>query len=251
MQYYHMEDSLVQKDLINDIKVWLQSLDSDEEPCGVIHLKKGKARFIPVPNTSEDPLNYFQLEAAQYAKLNLTGEILFVVHAHIGNCTPSEHDVECCNAIKIPYLVFDRISLEYTAIMPEGHSTLSGREYEFGVRDCFEACRDWYLQHGVQLPPRLLDWKDDWWEDGTDYLSSLNERWPFNEVTSLRYGDLITFAIGSSIENHIGVYLEFDCFFHHAVDRLSCKENLYPFWGKHIKKVYRYEGSDIQRVYWG
>lgn len=251
MQYYHTEDFPVQKDLINDIIKWLSSLDTEDEPCGVIHLKKGKAKFIPIPNVSEDPANTFQLDSKEFVRLQLTGEILFVVHGHIGDSTPSEHDIACCNAVNIPYLIFNRLDYSYSVIRPEAYKTLSGRAYEFGVQDCFEACRDWYIQHGIMVAPRLVDWEDDWWEDGNDYLVNLHKAWPFEPATGLRYGDLITFAIGSEIENHIGVYIDRDCFFHHAVDRLSCKENLYPFWGEHIKKVYRYEGSDIQRIYWG
>jgi proteasome lid subunit RPN8/RPN11 len=240
-----------QNDLIDSITSWLNSLDTEEEPCGVVHLKKGKIRFVPVTNVSDEPKDYFQLDSKEYTRLNLTGEILYIVHAHMDNCVPSEYDIKCCNAVKIPYVIFNRINLDYFIISPEGYKTLSAREYEFGITDCFEACRDWYIAHGIMIPPRLSDWQDDWWEDGTDYLANLDKVWPFVEASGLRYGDLITFAIGSDIENHIGVYIDQDCFFHHAVDRLSCKENLYPFWGQHIKKVYRYEGSDIQRVYWG
>jgi len=240
----------VQKDLIDSITNWLVALESDNEPCGAVQLKKGKARFIPITNVSEDPVDYFQLDPIEFSKLNLTGEILYIVHAHQDNCVPSEYDIDCCNVIKIPYLIFDRTNLSFCTIFPEDYKTLSGREYEFGVTDCFEACRDWYAAHGIYLAPRLQNWQDDWWLLGQDYLADLSETWPFKPAQGLRYGDLITFAIGSDIENHIGVYYEKDCFFHHAVDRLSCKENLYPFWGEHIKKVYRYEGSDIQRVHW-
>ena len=47
-----MEDSQVLKDLIGDIKDWLKACRGLEEPCGVIHLKKGKAKFVLFLNSN-------------------------------------------------------------------------------------------------------------------------------------------------------------------------------------------------------
>ena len=52
--------------------------------------------------------------------------------------------------------------------------------------------------------------------------------------------DVITFCVDAEVANHCGVFLGNDVFYHHAVNRLSCRENLYPFWVKYIHKVYRY-----------
>ena len=119
---------------------------------------------------------------------------------------------------------------------------LIGREYEFGVRDCFEVVRDYYKTQDIDLPKRAL-FEDDWWDRGlnyfcTDYIAS----WGFKEVTgSLLPNDLIVFTMGAKVGNHCGVYLGQDVFLHHAYERLSCRENLYPIWQKHITGVYRHE----------
>ncbi len=42
---------------------------------------------------------------------------------------------------------------------------LYGRDYEFGVNDCFEAARDYYLSTGLDIPNRPL-FEDDWWDKG-------------------------------------------------------------------------------------
>jgi len=236
--------------LIGEIKNWLKTCRGESEPCAVIHLKKGKTNLIPINNVSKDPNNYFLLDPIQFSKLSLTGEILYVVHGHPEDCTPSEYDIRCCDSVNIPYLIFNRFNFNYTLVTPKNYKTLSGRFYKFGESDCFEAARDWYAAHNIYLSPRK-DWMDDWWLSGYDYLKNISDSWPFNPVSTLQYGDLLTFAVESDIENHIGVYIDKDCFFHHAVNRISCKENLYPFWAKHLKKVYRYEGSNIERIYWG
>ena len=56
----------------------------------------------------------------------------------------------------------------------------------------------------------------------------------------MKENDVIIFTINASVGNHCGVYLGDDLFFHHAENRISCRENLYPFWKKHISGVYRY-----------
>lgn len=244
-----MVDSQLPSDIINKCKIWLKTCIDSVEPCAAVHLRKGKATLVPLQNVSTDPENYF-LTGSDYSRLNLTGEILYIVHAHPDNCTPSTYDIAACNALNIPYIIFNKLNLEHSTIYPSSYKTLSGKPYEFGVNDCFEACRNWYLAHGIPIPPRK-NWIDDWWLQGHDYIKYVAQEWPFVETSSLEYGNLITFAVEHEKENHMGVYLENDCFFHHVEHRLSCKENLYPFWGKHIKKVYKYEGSIIKRLYWG
>jgi proteasome lid subunit RPN8/RPN11 len=242
-----MEDSPPLNDIIDKAKLWLRYAPRDKEPCAVAYLQKGKLHLKVLENTSTDPKNYFVVDK-DYVRLSLTGEILYIIHAHPDNCIPSEYDIAACNSINIPYIVFNHKTLEYQTIYPLNYKTLSGIPYEFGVADCFETARSWYLMHGVPIPPRK-DWIDDWWEEGYDYIKDLDKSWPFVESKGLTYGSLITFNIQHEKENHLGIYLGQDCFFHHAVDRLSCKENLYPFWGKFIKKVYNYEGSITKRFF--
>jgi len=49
------------------------------------------------------------------------------------------------------------------------------------------------------------------------------------------------FNIMSSVPNHCGVYLGDDLILHHMPGRISSRELLYPFWGKHKTKILRNE----------
>ena len=49
--------------------------------------------------------------------------------------------------------------------------------------------------------------------------------------------DTVTYV---EVNNHCGVYLGNDIFYHHAEERLSCRENLYPRWHKWLVGAYRY-----------
>jgi proteasome lid subunit RPN8/RPN11 len=241
-----MEDSLLQEDLIDKCKAWLIAHKARSEPVAAIVVQKGKAKLVPLQNISEDAENYFTL-GNDFVKLSLNSDVLFIVHAHPDNCIASDYDVACCNNINIPYIIFNKQTLEYSTVYPSNYKDLIGREYVFGTSDCFEACRDWYLAHNIPIPSRNIDWEDDWWLKGLDYIINLEE-WGFKETTSLQYGDLLIF--GQDLNNHIGVYIDKDIFYHHAVNRLSCRENIYPFWGSMLKKVYRYEKSNIIRNAW-
>ncbi len=86
-------------------------------------------------------------------------------------------------------------------------------------------------------------YEDDWWEKGLDYFNDtyIKEYWNFNRVTNRIQGDLLIFAVHSKIGNHCGIYLGQDMFMHHAVNRLSAREPLFPSWNKYIIGTYRYE----------
>lgn len=241
-----MEDFPLPDDLIDKCREWLKNHISTSEPCAAIIIQKGKHKLVPLKNTSTDPENYFSL-GPDYVRLSLNSDVLFIVHAHLDNCIASDYDISCCGTMGIPYIIFNKQTLEYSIIYPSNYKNLLGREYRFGVQDCFEACRDWYMAHDVILPSRDAEWRDDWWLEGLDYIKDF-ENWGFREVNSLQYGDLLVF--GQEVYNHIGIYIDSDIFFHHAVNRLSCRESIYPFWGSMLKKVYRYEKSNITRASW-
>ncbi|NDD83001.1 hypothetical protein EBZ38_01785 [bacterium] len=245
-----MVDSPPLEGILDNIKSWLKTYNDPAEPCGIIYLKKGKLTFIPIKNVSSSKEDNFELDHKEFTKYSLTGDILYIFHAHLNNCIPSEYDIVACNSIKIPYIIFNRDSLEYTIVQPDNYKGLLGREYVFGKKDCFEAARDWYLRHDVLLEPRHEEWVDDWWLKGYTYIEDELSKLPFKKVDIPEYGDLLTFAVNHKVCNHLGVYLENDLIFHHAHNRLSCRENIYPFWGEFIKGIYRYEKYNIRRVYW-
>ena len=61
------------------------------------------------------------------------------------------------------------------------------------------------------------------------------------KVEEPKENDLLIFQISENVPDHCGVYLGNDIFFHHAENRLSCREHLYPLWGKKIVGIYRHD----------
>ena len=215
------------------------------EGCGVLAVVKGKKQFFPCTNVAEDNED-FVIDSKEYIKLLRTTDIIGIVHSHPDSTSePTENDKKYCNTLGIPYYIFSYPDMDLTVVEPEKNLTdLYGREYEFGVADCFEAMRDYLKSQNIKIPPRAL-FEDDWWKkEKLDYFSpEVIKDWggqPIDINTNLQINDVLIFKVETEINNHCGVYLGNDIFYHHAVNRLSCRENIYPFWHKYLIGAYRY-----------
>lgn len=214
------------------------------EGCGLIGVVKGKKRFFPCENVAIDE-NDFIMSSVDYMKYKKAMDIVGIVHNHPdGSNKPSKADIDNCNAVGIPYYIFSYPEMELNILEPKLNvNPLLGREYCFGIRDCFEAMRDWLASEDIHIPPRDL-FEDDWWEKGLNYFTEENiKNWNHKKVNTPQKNDVLIFQIEADVPNHCGVYLGEDVFFHHAVNRLSCRESLFPFWREHIVGIYRYDNS--------
>lgn len=222
--------------------------EAPRESCGVVIIKRGKRSYIECKNVS-DQEDHFMIDPIQFTKLSLQGDIEYIVHSHTSGNQPSDHDIKACNAVNIPYLIYYNEYDTYRVLECKKRNHLIGRDYIFGEQDCFEAARDWFLAHNIIMPPRRK-WLDNWWEHGYNYIANEISDWPIRQVNNLKYGDVLALQVEGDMPNHIAIYLDNDIIYHHAVNRLSCRENMYPFWGEIIHGIYRYEGSDIKRISW-
>tara|TARA_Y100000816_G_C26068952_1_gene562051 strand:- start:272 stop:976 length:705 start_codon:yes stop_codon:yes gene_type:complete len=215
------------------------------EGCGVLAIVKGKKIWFPCTNVAEKDEDFI-IDSKEYIKLLRTTDIVGIVHNHPDKSPePTELDVKQCNALGIPYYIFSYPEMELNILQPEKSVIdLYGREYEFGVLDCFEAMRDYLKSKNIEIPPRAL-FEDDWWKkEDLDYFSTeVIKDWggkPININSDLQENDVLIFKVEAERNNHCGVYLGNDIFYHHAVNRLSCRESIYPFWHKYLIGAYRY-----------
>jgi len=210
------------------------------EGCGVV---VSANRFIPCTNVASDK-DDFIIDSKEYITISKKHKILAIVHSHPdAPNTPSHADIVNCNAVQIPFHIYSYPDMGLHILNPSSTSKLplEGRHYKFGTFDCFEASRDYYIKEGLTILPRL-PFEDDWWLKGLDYFSTeLIARWGFIKVDTLQKNDLLIFKIGADIANHCGVYTGNDMFYHHAFNRLSVIENLYPLWKKYLVGIYRHE----------
>lgn len=212
------------------------------EGCGVIGIVKGKKRWFPCENLAEGTESFI-LSSKDYFKVKQQADIFAIVHSHPDDSNEaSEVDINSCNALGVPYYIYSYPEMELNVLEPKQNFTpLIGREYEFGVKDCFEAMRDWLSQEGINIPKRE-PFEDNWWDNNLNYFSEENiKNWNHKKVSDLKKNDVLIFQISETVPDHCGVYIGNDLFFHHAINRLSCRENLYPFWAKYLVGVYRHD----------
>lgn len=214
-----------------------------KEGCGILGIVKGKLQWFPCDNVATDTEDFI-IDSKQYLIISQKADIVGIVHSHPdASPEPSEIDIKYCNATNLTYYIYSYPTMELHILEPKNiENSLYGREYEFGVKDCFEAARDYYKSIGwTNIPARPL-FEDNWWKKDLDYFTDeYIKTWKFNKVNdNMKPNDFIVFNIREKIANHCGVYLGEDTFYHHASGRLSCRENLYPFWKKHMTGVYRY-----------
>lgn len=91
-----------------------------EEMCGLIIEKNGNEEFINCENFAENKLNEFKIDPKTFVKYQLISKIKYVVHSHYDQkCLPSDHDINNCNSIGIPYLIVSYPDKEFCIVEPK------------------------------------------------------------------------------------------------------------------------------------
>lgn len=213
------------------------------EGCGVIGITKGKKKWFPCTNVAKEEEDFILCSKEWFDLIKKT-DVFAIVHSHPDYSNEaSASDINNCNALGIPYYIFSYPDMELNILEPKTQfNSLVGREYKFGVTDCFEAARDWLIEKAdITIPPRA-PFEDNWADKNIDYFTEEKiKNWGLIKVDTPKENDVLIFQVDSQVPNHCGVYVKNDVFFHHAVNRLSCRESLFPFWAKHLVGIYRYE----------
>ena len=121
------------------------------EGCGVIAIVKGEKKWFPCKNVAEED-NDFIISSEDYLEIVKRYDIFAIVHSHPdASNEPSETDINYCNAMGIPYWIYSFPDMELNIVEPKTKSyPLIGREYKFGVKDCFEAMRDYLKSKNIE-----------------------------------------------------------------------------------------------------
>ena len=214
------------------------------EGCGVIVLDNGQARWIPCSNVACQN-DSFVLCPSEYAKILIKYKVLAVVHNHIEyTCLPSANDIKYCDELDVPFFIFSYPSMELYKLFPKDYDeSLLGRPYVWGIYDCLSLVIEYYArfkQITLRSRPYYID---NWWRaTNVNYMDPEHIRtWGFIKTNNPQKDDIAVLQMGATIPNHIGIVLENDQFLHHAYNRLSTIENLYPLWGKYAMAYYTYE----------
>tara|TARA_R100000329_G_C7610049_1_gene216436 strand:- start:407 stop:1108 length:702 start_codon:yes stop_codon:yes gene_type:complete len=202
--------------------------DDPNESVGLLLNVKGKKRYYPCRNLSLTSHQCFIIDPEDYVKADNIGEIISVIHSH--PVTPpiaSQADKISCEKSNLPWYIVNPKTEKWGYIEPCGYEPpLLGRQWVWGVTDCWSLVRDWYKQ---EKNINLRDWERPITPEEfikNPMFESCAWRTGFRELRSdekLENGDLLFMSILASGLNHVAVFVDGEVL-HHLADRLSCKE---------------------------
>lgn len=230
-------------ELRNEIMAHAKDADP-KEMCGLIHIVKGRQQYHRCGNIALTPDEHFVIDPEDYAIAEDAGEIIAVVHSHpTSKPEPSPADQISCNNTGIPWFIVNPKTEQWGYCEPRDYELpYVGREFVFGVVDCYSLLRDWYRRElGLMLDD--FQRRDRFWERNENLYVDGFQSQGFRQIPldELQYGDGILMQLGADLPNHGAIYLGDQQILHHVQGRLSSRDVYGGYYVKNTALALRHE----------
>jgi cell wall-associated NlpC family hydrolase len=122
------------------------------------------------------------------------------------------------------------------------YQALLGKQWKYGVNDCFSLVRDYFRLQGIQLPnfKRPADL-----ETCESIFLLQAKAYGFVEVefAMRKPGDVLIMRLGTATPMHAAILLENEQILHQRQDSLSTVEGLTAYHVKKVAAVFRYDAD--------
>lgn len=207
-------------------------LAKPNECCGLIV----DGKLWPCNNVHSSPQDHFAIDAIDYAKAEANGSVDAIYHSHIDGLRGfSKHDIKACKRSNVPWIVYYAPKAEFFVADPTGQSPYEGRQWIYGIHDCYGLMRDYYRRElGIVLDDFERGDEGEWERDEWRMFADNYVKQGFLEIDGPeRKGDVLLMQINAPSPNHVGVITgDGNHFYHHLIDRLSEKSVYGGYWAK-------------------
>lgn len=220
-----------------------------KEACGLIVKMQNNYEYIPCRNSSPLELQEDEghISAMEWSEIEDKGEVVVIVHSHPKrDASPGQTDKVSQKRHGIDWLIVGLNNNQcvdfYWLTGEKVIQPLYGREYLWQVSDCGTFIRDFYQQEfNIYIPDFYRP--PEFWKTRKEIYLDCYEKAGFYDIEfkDLEYGDVILFALGTTITTHGAVYLGGNTIGHHLAGRLSCKDVLGKYYLDRATKFLRHQ----------
>ena len=166
-----------------------------------------------------------------------------VWHSHPEGNRFSPADVRACKASNLPWILYDCKSGIFRYADPTGNAPYLGRDFVYGLNDCFGLVTDW-LRREMNFDFPDVDRYEDEPVPSEKILGgfpSLMEKSGLIRVKDIQEGDILFIQTRSLLPNHaaIMVDVERNHILHHLIDKESAIDFYGSYWRNNTHSVWR------------